>query len=597
MTSERVLSQIRLLHTLRGGTAPHRGRQPGRMAAAIARHRVRATAPSPISPLAGPNGARRMADEGGGSILIGRGEIPCGIILSRANRHGLVAGATGTGKTVTLQTMAEGFARAGVPVFCADVKGDLSGIGAPGKPNPRIEARAREIGEADFAYEPAPVVFWDVFGRQGHPLRATISEMGPILLARMLELNETQEGALAIAFALADDEGLLLLDLKDLRAMLAHMAERASELSQAYGHVTKATLGTIQRRLLTLEQAGAEHFFGEPALALDDLMLVTPDGRGAVNVLAADKLIASPRLYATFLLWLLSELFEELPEVGDLPKPKLVFFFDEAHLLFRDAPKALVEKVETVVRLIRSKGVGVYFVTQNPLDLPQTVLGQLGNRVQHALRAFTPADQKAVRAAAETFRPNPKLRVEEAITALAVGEALVSTLAADGTPMPVERARILPPRSRIGPLTAEERAEALAQGPLAGRYEAAIDRDSAYEMLVGRATSPPAAMGPHPAGPAPVRGGNPWGQARPPVGRPPQIPPTRATSTRRIPETGGAAAGGIGGVLTDMLSGGGRRQGVGETLAKSVARSVGSQVGRQISNAVLRGVLGSILKR
>jgi hypothetical protein len=373
--------------------------------------------------------------------------------------------------------------------------------------------------------------------------------------------------------------------------------------------VTKATLGTIQRRLLMLEQAGAEHFFGEPALALEDLMLVTPDGRGAVNVLAADKLIASPRLYATFLLWLLSELFEELPEVGDLPKPKLVFFFDEAHLLFREAPKSLVEKVETVVRLIRSKGVGVYFVTQNPLDLPQTVLGQLGNRVQHALRAFTPADQKAVRAAADTFRPNPKLRVEEAITAMAVGEALVSTLTMEGTPTPVERARIAPPRSRIGPLTAEERAAAIAHSPIAGRYEAAIDRDSAYEMLVGRATAP-TADGPHgTGGPAPVRGGNPWGTA--PGGNPGRASVPQAgggsglparPSGRRIPDlrpqqppSGG---GGIGGMLSDMLTGGGgKRQGAGEALAKSMASTLGTQVGRQIAGALARGVLGSILKR
>ena len=552
---------------------------------------------------------------GAGSILIGRGDGgPCELILPRANRHGLVAGATGTGKTVTLQTLAEGFSRAGVPVFCADVKGDLSGIGAPGKPGPKVEARAREIGVADFAYEPSPVVFWDVFCEQGHPLRATVAEMGPILLARMLELNETQEGALAIAFALADDEGLLLLDLKDLRAIMTHVAERAGELGQHYGHVSKATLGTIQRRLLMLEQAGAEHFFGEPALALEDLMLVTPDGRGAVNVLAADRLIASPRLYATFLLWLLSELFEELPEVGDLDKPKLVFFFDEAHLLFRDAPRALVEKVETVVRLIRSKGVGVYFVTQNPLDLPQTVLGQLGNRVQHALRAFTPADQKAVRAAAETFRPNPKLRVEEAITELAVGEALVSTLAADGTPSVVQRARIAPPRSRIGPLTAEERAALVAGGPLAGRYDAPLDRDSAYEMLVGRAATVPAHAGPHPVEAAPVRGGNPWGGAAgggaaagPAMPQRGSVPPVGVgggrrpgpTTTRRVPATPTATGGGgLGDVLQDVLTGGrGKRQGVVEAAAKSVARSMANQVGRQLGSAVLRGVLGSILKR
>ena len=542
------------------------------------------------------------------SLLIGRGEGgPCELVLARANRHGLVAGATGTGKTVTLQALAEGFSRAGVPVFCADVKGDLSGIGATGKPNPKIESRARELGVADYAYEAAPVVFWDVFGGQGHRLRATVAEMGPILLARMLELNETQEGALAVAFALADDEGLLLLDFKDLRAILNYVGERAAEVGQHYGHVSKATLGTIQRRLLMLEQAGAEHFFGEPALALDDLMLVTPDGRGAVNVLAADRLIASPRLYATFLLWLLSELFEELPEVGDLDKPKLVFFFDEAHLLFRDAPRSLVEKVETVVRLIRSKGVGVYFVTQNPLDLPQTVLGQLGNRVQHALRAFTPADQKAVRAAAETFRANPRLKVDQVITELAVGEALVSCLQADGTPAVVQRVRVAPPRSRIGPLTAAERAALIEGSPLAGRYDEALDRDSAYEALVGRAATLGSPTPHAPAEAVPVRGGNPWGTAagggagaRPtrgsvpgtapggggPAARTPRLPP-RAPPPAQVP-------GGIGDMLGSILTGGGgRRESPAETLAKSAARSIGTQV----AGAIVRGVLGSILKR
>ncbi|WP_149538633.1 helicase HerA-like domain-containing protein [Siccirubricoccus phaeus] len=523
-----------------------------------------------------------MAD----SILLGAGDLPCRLLLARANRHGLIAGATGTGKTVTLQTLAEGLSRAGVPVFCADVKGDLAGLAEAGSPNPKLEQRAAALGEADYAYEPAPAVFWDVFGQLGHPLRATVAEMGPVLLARMLELNETQEGALAIAFALADDEGHLLLDFKDLRAILGHVAERASEVSTAYGHVTKASIGTIQRRLLLLEQEGGERFFGEPALALQDLMLLTPEGRGAVNVLAAEKLIASPRLYATFLLWLLSELFEELPEVGDLPKPKLVFFFDEAHLLFRDAPRSLVEKVETVVRLIRSKGVGVYFVTQNPLDLPATVLGQLGNRVQHALRAFTPAEQKAVRAAAETFRPNPKLRVEEAITALGVGEALVSTLQEDGTPSMVERARILPPRGRIGPLTAEERAAIMGRSPLAGHYDTPVDRESAYERLVGRASAPQA-EGPQRTGGAPVRGGNPWGGAALP---PRPVPEARGPRGGRIPDTGG----GLGGMVGDILTGrGGRREGVVESMAKSAARSVG----RQLGNAVLRGVLGSILKR
>jgi len=554
------------------------------------------------------------ATEAQQAILIGRGENPCELLLSRANRHGLIAGATGTGKTVTLQVLAEGFSRAGVPVFCADIKGDLAGISQPGRPNPKIEARARELGETDFAYEPAPVVFWDVFGEQGHRLRATVAEMGPLLLARMLELNETQEGALTIAFRLADDEGLLLLDFKDLRAILSHVADRAEEISAAYGRVSKATIGTIQRRLLMLEEAGAEHFFGEPALALEDMMLLTPDGRGAVNVLAADKLVRSPRLYATFLLWLLSELFEELPEVGDLEKPKLVFFFDEAHLLFRDAPKVLIEKVETVVRLIRSKGVGVYFVTQNPLDLPASVLGQLGNRVQHALRAFTPAEQKAVRAAAETFRPNPKLRVEDAIGALGVGEALVSTLAADGTPTPVERARICPPRSRIGAITPEERAAVIARSPLAGRYDQEVDRESAYELLTGRATSVIADPGPHRAstGPAPVRNGNPWGGATAPSpppstgrGRIPDIAPSRtgqripapASARRPVPPAGGGQGGGIGEVLGGILTGNrGRREGVAEAMAKSAARSVGSTVGRQIGNAVLRGVLGTIFR-
>ncbi|MBV1799742.1 helicase HerA-like domain-containing protein [Siccirubricoccus sp. G192] len=529
----------------------------------------------------------------GQSILIGRGDRPCELLLSRANRHGLIAGATGTGKTVTLQVLAEGFSRAGVPVFCADIKGDLSGLSQPGTPHPKLEKRAAEIGVADFAYEPAPVVFWDVFGQQGHRLRATVAEMGPLLLARMLELNDTQEGVLSIAFKLADDDGLLLLDFKDLRAILGHVADRAEEVRTHYGQVSKATIGTIQRRLLVLEQAGAEEFFGEPALALTDLMLLTPDGRGAVNVLAADKLVQSPRLYATFLLWLLSELFEELPEVGDLEKPKLVFFFDEAHLLFRDAPRALVEKVEAVVRLIRSKGVGIYFVTQNPLDLPATVLGQLGNRVQHALRAFTPLEQKAVRAAAETFRPNPKVRVEEAIGQLAVGEALVSTLAADGTPNPVERARIAPPRSRIGAITPEERAAVLGRSPLLGRYDQAVDRDSAYEMLHGRATTVPAEPGP-----APVRGGSPWGNtgpgswspapASPGPGRIPQIPQRRQPAPQARP----------GGVLGDILTGsGGKREGVAEAMAKSLARTIGNQLGRQLGGSVLRGVLGSILKR
>ncbi|MEK0084374.1 helicase HerA-like C-terminal domain-containing protein [Benzoatithermus flavus] len=549
--------------------------------------------------------------DGAGTLLIGKGEKPQYLHLPLANRHGLVAGATGTGKTVTLQVLAEGFSRAGVPVFCADVKGDLSGLGRPGAANPKIEQRAAELGIADFAYEAAPVVFWDLFGEEGHPVRATVAEMGPLLLARMLELNDTQEGVLNIAFKLADDEGLLLLDFKDLTAMLQAVAERADELTTAYGNVGKATIGTIQRRLLTLEQQGAEHFFGEPALELTDLMLTTPDGRGAVNVLMADRLIHSPRLYATFLLWLLAELFEELPEAGDLDKPKLVFFFDEAHLLFKDAPKALVEKVEQVVRLIRSKGVGVYFVTQNPADVPPAILGQLGNRVQHALRAFTPVEQKGVRAAAETFRPNPKFETEEAITQLGVGEALVSTLEPGGVPGIVERVRIAPPRSRIGSITPEERRQVMATSPLAGKYDAPVDRESAYERLRGRATTVAEAPAPHSpwgAGPAPRRDdANPWGvepggtRSRRIGGRyPAQARPdaTRRPATRyQEPEAAPPAGGGLGGILGDILTGGGKRQSVAEAVVKSAVRSMSSSVGRQVGNAIVRGILGSILKR
>ncbi len=546
------------------------------------------------------------------AILLGAaGADPQWLYLKLANRHGLVAGATGTGKTITLQVMAESFSRSGVPVFCADIKGDLSGISQPGTPNPKVEKRAAGTGVQDFAYEAAPVVFWDVFGRQGHPIRATISEMGPLLLSRLLELNDTQEGVLNIAFALADDEGLLLLDFKDLRAILTHVAERAPELSAHYGNISKATIGTIQRRLLVLEQQGAEHFFGEPALDLSDLMLVTPDGRGAVNVLAADELVQSPRLYATFLLWMLSELFEELPEAGDLEKPKLVFFFDEAHLLFKDAPKALLDKVEQVVRLIRSKGVGVYFVTQNPLDVPQAVLGQLGNRVQHALRAFTPADQKAVRAAAETFRPNPAFNTETAITQLEVGEALVSTLQPGGAPGMVERTKIRPPQSRMGVVTAEERTATQAASPLAGRYDTEQDRTSAYEMLTNRADTVTQDLRPHSpwgapdAQPAPVRRSDPWGRGE--AGTPAPMPQRRTSVPRTsrqplpqqpVPQQPAQEGGGVGGVLSDILTGGGgRRQGMAEAMAKSVARSVGSQIGGQVGRALVRGILGSLLKR
>jgi uncharacterized protein len=414
----------------------------------------------------------------GAAILVAKGESPLELPLRLANRHGLVAGATGTGKSVTLRVLAEGFSEAGVPVFLADVKGDLASMCQPGVPDARIDERARSMG-LTLERRAMPTVLWDVFGEKGHPVRATISEMGPLLLARLLNLNETQSGVLNLVFKVADDEGLLLIDLKDLRAMLSHVAENARDYAE-YGNVSAASIGAIQRALLQLETQGGAKFFGEPALSLDDLMLTDAEARGAVNILAADRLMQSPRLYATFLLWLLAELFEELPEVGDLEKPKLVFFFDEAHLLFDDAPEALVEKVEQVVRLIRSKGVGVYFVTQNPLDLPDAVLGQLGNRVQHALRAFTPRDQKAVRAAAETFRTNKRLDVAKAISELAVGEALVSLLEPTGTPSVVQRAFVRPPVSRLGTISEEERRGVLAASPLAGRYEEAVDRPSAY---------------------------------------------------------------------------------------------------------------------
>ena len=411
--------------------------------------------------------------------------------LSRANRHGLIAGATGTGKTVTLQGLAEDFSAAGVPVFLADVKGDLSGICMAGSPTfknaDKLEARAKEIGLDSYAYADNPAVFWDLYGEQGHPIRTTVSEMGPLLLARLLGLNETQEGVLNIAFRYADDQGLLLLDLEDLQAMLVHTAESAAELSTKYGNVSKATVGTIQRQLLALDSQGGAMFFGEPALEIMDFLKIDEQGRGIVNVLAADKLMRSPKLYATFLLWLLAELFEVLPEVGDPEKPKLVFFFDEAHLLFDDAPDALQEKIEQVVRLIRSKGVGVYFVTQNPIDIPEEVAGQLGNRVQHALRAFTPRDQKAIKAAAETFRINPELDVATAITELKVGEALVSTLLEDGAPSVVQRTLIKPPRSRLGPVTEKERAIIQSVSPFAGKYDTRIDRESCEEVLAQKA--------------------------------------------------------------------------------------------------------------
>ena len=411
--------------------------------------------------------------------------------LKRANRHGLVAGATGTGKTVTLQGIAESFSAVGVPVFLADVKGDLSGISMPGshdfKNAASLEARARELGMDDYAYTDNPAIFWDLFGQQGHPIRTTVSEMGPLLLARLLDLNETQGGVLNIVFRYADEQGLLLLDMADLRAMLAHTADNAADLTTKYGNVTRQSIGAIQRQLLSFESQGADKFFGEPALEIEDFLKVDEKGRGYINVLAADRLMQSPKLYATFLLWLLAELFEVLPEVGDPEKPKLVFFFDEAHLLFDDAPKALLDKIEQVVRLIRSKGVGVYFVTQNPIDVPETVAGQLGNRVQHALRAFTPRDKKAIKAAADTFRINPDLNVETAITELKVGEALVSTLMEDGAPSIVQRTLVKPPRSRLGPIDAKERAIIQSISPVQGKYDTAINRESAEEVLAQKA--------------------------------------------------------------------------------------------------------------
>ena len=413
------------------------------------------------------------------------------LLLARSNRHGLIAGATGTGKTVTLQGIAESFSAAGVPVFVADVKGDLSGIAMPGSPTfknaDKLEARAKQLGITDYAYSDNPVIFWDLYGEQGHPIRTTVSEMGPLLLSRLLDLNETQEGVLQIIFRYADENGLLLLDFEDLSALLAWANENVTELSGKYGNVTRPSVGSIQRQLLSFEAQGADNFFGEPALEINDFLKVDDQGRGYVNVLAADKLMRSPKLYATFLLWLLAELFESLPEVGDPEKPKLVFFFDEAHLLFDDAPKALQDTIENVVRLIRSKGVGVFFVTQNPIDIPEEVAGQLGNRVQHALRAFTPRDQRAIKAAAETFRINPELDVESAITELKVGEALVSTLDDDGAPTIVQRTLIVPPRSRLGPVTPKERAIIQSISPLDGKYDTRVDRDSAAEVLAAKA--------------------------------------------------------------------------------------------------------------
>jgi DNA double-strand break repair helicase HerA and related ATPase len=478
-----------------------------------------------------------MAD----SILVAKSDRELFLLPRMSNRHGLIAGATGTGKTVTLQRMAEGFSRIGVPTFLADVKGDLAGLSQRGGNKPSVVQRVKQMGLKAFEYAGCPVTFWDIFGEEGHPVRATVSEMGPLLLGRLLNLNDTQEGVLTLTFKIADDNGLLLLDLKDLREMLTFIGQNAKQFTTQYGNVAGSSIGAIQRGLLALEQQGGDRFLGEPALNLMDFLQSGPDGRGMVNILAADKLLQSPRLYAIFLLWLLAELFERLPEVGDPDKPKLVFFFDEAHLLFNDAPPALLEKIEQVVRLVRSKGVGVYFITQNPQDVPDTVLGQLGNRVQHALRAFTPRDQKAVKVAAQTFRPNPKLNVESAITELSVGEGLVSFLDEKGTPTMVERALVAPPSSQIGPITPDQRSDIIRRSMMGGRYDKAIDRESAYERLRARAAAA-AEQDPE--------------------------PPRRKTRARR----------------SDSIL---------ESFGKSAMRSVGSSLGREIT----RGVLGSIFGR
>jgi len=508
------------------------------------------------------------------------------LLPQMANRHGLITGATGTGKTVTLQTLAERLSYIGVPVFMADVKGDLSGMGAAGTVSPKLQKRIDELGLEGYANYANTVAFWDVFGQGGVPVRATISDMGPLLLARLLNLNDTQSGVLQLVFKIADDQGLLLLDLKDLRAMVQYVGDNAAQFKTEYGNVSTASIGAIQRGLLTLDEQGGDLFFGEPMLDIADLMQVDSNGRGVINILSAEKLIHSPALYSTFLLWLLSELFEQLPEAGDLDKPKLVFFFDEAHLLFDGAPAALTDKVEQVVRLIRSKGVGVFFVTQNPLDVPEKILGQLGNRVQHALRAFTPRDQKAVQSAAETMRANPKFNAAEVITELGVGEALVSFLDEKGRPNVVDRAFIFPPASRLGPLTADERQANIAASPLMATYGTAVDRESAYEILRGQ---PAAAKKTGPGAiPAPAAPGN--APARPTAAPRPQPAPAPAETS------GGGLLDGLGSILTGSTGPrGGRREGVIEAAAKSAARSVAGTVGREIGRQILRGVLGSIL--
>lgn len=571
------------------------------------------------------------------AIFVGTSDADQYLLLKYGNRHGLIAGATGTGKTVTLQTIAEGFSAFGVPVFLADVKGDLAGIGQKGGDNPRALERAKQLKIDSYGGRAFPVTYWDFFGAKGHPIRTTVSEVGPVLMARLLQLNETQEGVLNVVFKVADEQGLLLLDFKDLQAMLQWAAENAGSLTAEYGNVSKATVGTIQRQLLMLDQQGGKGFFGEPALDLADMMRVDQSGAGVVNVLAADRLMQSPRLYATGLLWLLSELFERLPEVGDLDKPKFVFFFDEAHLLFDDAPKALLERIEQVVRLIRSKGVGVFFVTQNPLDIPDSVLGQLSNRVQHALRAFTPKDQKAVKVAADTFRPNPKFKAADAIQQLGVGEALLSFLDTKGVPEPVERCLIAPPQARIGAVSDAERAATLKASTLAGKYDTVVDRASAYEILNGRASGADqqkAPTAPAPAGtaaPSARRRGQygsvpptesppqapptgPWGRPAdetPPEETPPRAeprlkraqPPAPAPEPKSAPQTEPAPR--PRGRQPDSIAVTATKAAVRSTatvvareaskaiFGKGLAASIGSQVG----GSILRGVLGSILKR
>src|SRR5438034_2791784 len=507
-------------------------------------------------------------------ILVAESKEQIFLLPKMANRHGLIAGATGTGKTVTLQTLAENFSARGVPVFMADVKGDLAGLSQPGGNNPKVLERAKELKIDNFKGEACPVVFWDVFGEQGHPVRATISEMGPLLLGRLLELNDTQEGVLNIVFKIADENGLLLLDLKDLRSMLQYIADNADKFKTHYGNISAASAGAIQRNLLALESQGADKFFGEPALNLDDL-IQTQGGKGVINILAADKLMQkSPKVYATFLLWMLSELFENLPEIGDPEKPKLVFFFDEAHLLFADIAPTVQQKIEQMVRLIRSKGVGVYFVSQNPLDIPDVVLGQLGNRVQHALRAFTPRDQKAVQAAAETFRQNPKLKTQEVLTQLAVGEALVSMLDENGTPEIVERARIVPPRSQVGAITPEQRKQIISSSVIAGHYEKAVDRESAYEKLQARAGEKVEAA----AAPAATPG------ASVPEG-------AKESFFGKVLGTAGSVfqpSVGPRGAIHDSMA---------TTMAKSAMRAASTQIGRQVVRGILGGLLGGSGRR